>query len=222
LARAKELPVSDQYRLFRAALDDLHKKDIQIFFWDERLQSIVKKAGWSGDIDREWKNDSLLLVDSNMSALKTDLRMKRRLDYVIDLREDTPHATATITYEHTAKEKDFMTRDYQSYTRLYVPEGAWIEDVSGSAKHARPAVFGNELGRKYAGVIVQVPLGTTRTLSLRYTLPKTVDVNTYDLLIEKQPGVNDMPVTVTVMRKSGTEEKHELMLNRPFILSQAE
>lgn len=222
LARAKELPVSDQYRLFRAALDDLHKKDIQIFFWDERLQGIVRQAGWSGDLDREWKADSLLLVDSNMSALKTDFRMKRRLDYVIDLREDTPHATATITYEHTAKEKDFMTRDYQSYTRLYVPEGAWIEGISGSAKHARPAVFGNELGRKYAGVIVQVPLGTTRNLVFEYDLPKTIAPNAYDLKIEKQPGVNDMPVTVTIMRKSGAEEKHEITLNRPFVLSRAE
>ncbi len=219
LERVKQLSLQDQYRLFRVALDDLHKKDIQLFFWDERLQSIVNKAGWSGNIDREWKQDSLLLVDSNMSALKTDLRMKRSLDYVIDLRGESPKATATVTYEHTAKEKDFMTRDYQSYTRLYVPEGAWIESVEGSAKHSRPAVFGSELGRKYAGVIVQVPLGTTRTLVFEYGLPKTIAPIEYDLKIEKQPGVNDMPITVTVYRKNGSEEQHAVVLNRPFVLS---
>lgn len=221
LERVKQLSLQDQYRLFRVVLDDLHKKDIQLFFWDKRLQGIVNQAGWSGDIDRAWKGDSILLVDSNMSALKTDLRMKRSLDYVIDLRGESPKATVTVTYEHTAKEKDFMTRDYQSYTRLYIPDGAWIENVSGTAKHPRPAVFGSELGRKYAGVIVQVPLGTTRNLVFEYGLPKTIASIEYDLKIEKQPGVNDMPVTVRVLRKNGEEEKYTADLNRPFVLSEA-
>ncbi len=216
LAKVKDLSIPKKYELFKVVLDDLHKKDIQILFKDEELQSVVKAAGWSGELDQEWRNDYLLLVDSNLNALKSDYRMRRSGDYTIDLRGAERKAKAVVTYEHTAKEKDYMTRDYQSFSRVYVPEGSWLEKVTGNAK---PAVFGNELGKKYFGVIVQVPLGTTKQVTWEYRLPETLDKESYDLKLEKQPGVNDMPVTVTVLRDSGTE-KYELKLNRPFVLDE--
>lgn len=216
LAKVKDLSIPKKYELFKVVLDDLHKKDIQIMFKDEELQSVVKAAGWSGELDQEWRNDYLLLVDSNLNALKSDYRMRRSVDYTIDLRGAERKAKVVVTYEHTAKEKDYMTRDYQSFSRLYVPEGSWLERVSGNAKSA---VFGSELGKKYFGAIVQVPLGTTKQVTWEYRLPETLDKENYNLKFEKQPGVNDMPVTVTVLRDSGTE-KYELKLNRPFVLDE--
>lgn len=217
LAKAKELPLAKQYELFKVVLDDLHKKDIQIMFKDEELQRVVKAAGWSGEVDQEWASDYLMLVDSNLNALKSDYRMRRSIDYAVDLRGETRLATVTVTYEHTAKEKDYMTRDYQAFSRIYAPEGSWLESVSGNAK---PAVFGSELGKKYFGALIQVPLGTTKQVVWKYRLPDTVSKADYDLKIEKQPGVNDVPVAVTVLRDSGTE-KYEVSLNRPFVLSEA-
>lgn len=216
LAKAKELPLTKQYELFKVVLDDLHKKDIQIMFKDEGLQQIVKAAGWSGEVDQRWAADYLMLVDSNMNSFKTDYRMRRSIDYAVDLRGEAPVATVTVTYEHTAKEKDYMTKDYQAYTRLFVPEASWLESVSGNAK---PAVFGSELGKKYFGALIQIPLGATRQVVWKYRLPETVTATEYDLKIEKQPGVNDVPVTVTVTRDSGTE-KYAATLNRPIVLSE--
>ena len=142
LEKAKVLPVTGKYELFKVVLDDLHKKDIQISFHDEALQAIVRSAGWSGDINRVWDQDYLLAVDSNMNSFKTDYRMRRTMDYTIDLSGEAARAKLVVTYEHTAKEKDFMTKDYQSFSRIYVPEGSWLESVSGNAK---PAVFGSEV-----------------------------------------------------------------------------
>lgn len=217
LAKAKDLSFSKKYELFKVVLDDLHKKDIQIAFKDESLQEIVKKAGWSGEVDKEWSRDYLMLVDSNLNALKSDYRMRRSVDYTIDFRAGIKKATVSVTYEHTAKEKDYMTRDYQTFARLYVPEGSWLESATGPFK---PAVFGSELGKKYFGALVHVPLGTTKTVVWQYRLPESVTADEYDLKVEKQPGVNDMPLTVTVMRDTGME-KYETTLNRPFILSEA-
>lgn len=216
LDRVKALSVPKKYELFKVVLDDLHKKDIQIQFKDEALQDLVRQAGWSGEIDQTWKKDSLLLVDSNLNALKSDYRIRRSVDYTLDLRDSAPQAKVVVTYEHTAKEKDYMTRDYQTFARLYVPEGSWLEQVTNTAK---PAVYGNELGKKYFGALVHVPLGTTKQVTWEYRLPETIKADGYDLLIEKQPGVNDMPVTVTVLRETGTEQ-YAFKLNRPFILSQ--
>jgi len=117
-----------------------------------------------------------------------------------------------VTYEHTAKEKDYMTKDYQSFSRVYVPEGSWLESVVGNAK---PAVFGSELGKKYFGAIIQIPLGATRTVTWNYVLPKGFGAEGYDLLVEKQPGLNDVPVTVTVTNRNGETTEKSFILNRP-------
>lgn len=105
-----------------------------------------------------------------------------------------------------------MTKDYQSFARIYVPEGSWLESVSGNAK---PAVFGSDLGKKYFGAIVQIPLGATRSVTWSYVLPEDFDTADYDLLIEKQPGLNDVPVTITVKEKDGTVTEKRFILNRP-------
>ncbi len=219
LEKAKALPVTGKYELFKVVLDDLHKKDIQISFKDEKLQQIVRSAGWSGEIDRLWERDYLLVVDSNLNSFKTDYRMRRKMDYAIDLSGEVPKATLSVTYEHTAKEKDYMTKDYQSFARVYVPEGSWLESVVGAAK---PAVFGSELGKKYFGAIIQVPLGTTKTVTWKYVLPKTLTATDYDLLIEKQAGLNDVPVTVTVIGRDGVTETKSFTLNRPSVWSALE
>lgn len=215
LAKAKDLPLAKQYALFKVILDDLHKKDIQIMFKDEALQAVVAAAGWSGEVDQTWPNDYLMLVDSNLNALKSDYRVHRSLDYTLDLRGETPLARVVVTYEHTAKEKDYMTRDYQAFSRLYVPEGSWLESVSGNTK---PAVFGNELGHKYFGALIQVPLGTTKQVTWTYRLPK--QSGAYDLKVEKQAGVNDMPISVTIVRPEGGE-KYTGVLNRSLVFSAA-
>ena len=219
LEKAKGLPLTKKYDLFRIVLDDLHKKDIQISLKNEELQQIVREAGWSGEIDREWEGDYLLAVDSNMNSFKTDYRMRRSMAYTIDLQGDMPKATLSVTYVHTAKEKDYMTKDYQSFSRVYVPEGSWLESVTGSAK---PAVFGSELGKKYFGAIIQIPLGATRTVTWKYALPKGFAVDDYDLLIEKQAGLNDVPVTVTVINKAGEKTEKSFVLNRPTLWSALE
>jgi hypothetical protein len=212
LEKAKALPMSGKYALFRVVLDDLHKKDIQISFQDETLQKIVRTAGWSGEVNQEWSQDYVLAVDSNLNSFKTDYRMRRSMEYTVDLSGEIPKAKLAVTYEHTAKEKDYMTKDYQSFARIYVPEGSWLESVTGAAK---PAVFGSELGRKYFGAIIQVPLGATRTVTWNYVLPKELATSDYDLLIEKQAGLNDIPVSITVIGRDGTSETKSTVLNRP-------
>lgn len=219
LEKAKDLPITGKYDLFRVVLDDLHKKDIQISFKDEELQQIVREAGWSGEIDREWEKDYLLAIDSNMNSFKTDYRMRRSMDYTVDFQSEVPKAVLAVTYEHTAKEKDYMTKDYQSFARIFVPEGSWLESVAGNAK---PAVFGSELGKKYFGAIIHVPLGATRTVTWKYNLPKDFGPDDYDLLVEKQPGLNDVPVTVTIIDKAGEKTEKSFILNRPSKLSALE
>ncbi len=214
LRRVKEFSLSQKYELFKVVLEDLRRKDIQLSFKDENLQYRVERAHWDGKVDSIWKDDYVMTSDANLGAFKSDYYVKRSLEYTVDFSQETPHATLAFTYQHTATEKSWLTKDYQTYLRVYVPKGSWLSSVSGNTTEPK---FGEELGKKYFGALVQVKLGETKTVTFDYNLPKTITSDAYDLKIQKQPGINDVPVTIHVIHKDGTHEDRQIVLNQDFL-----
>ncbi len=219
LEQVKALSFTKKYELFKVVLDDLHRKDVQLLFKDEVLHADVVAAGWDGRLDEFWKDDYLMLVDANLNSWKSDYFVKRSYAYTIDISKEIPEAVLAITYKHTAVKKDWFTKDYQTFLRVYVPKGSFLQ---GAENTATKPVFGDFMNKKYFGMLVHVPLGTEKTVTLRYTLPKELEREWYDLKIEKQPGLNDVPVSVTVIKADGSKEEKTLTLNRNTILSTVE
>ncbi|MFZ2187868.1 MAG: DUF4012 domain-containing protein [Candidatus Moraniibacteriota bacterium] len=217
LHRVKDLSLAKKYDLFKTVLDDLHKKDIQLLFKDELLQAQVSLAGWDGAVDDHWKNDYLFLVDANLNSFKSDYFMKRSYAYTIDLTAPAPRATLAVTYRNTAKTRDWFAKDYQVFLRAYVPRGSYLSNVTSAAKDP---VYGEAFGKKYFGVLVQVPILTEKTVTFEYTLPQDFRRQWYDLKIQKQPGLSDVPVTVTVIKADGSREEKSFVLNRDSVLSE--
>jgi len=218
LHRVKDLSLSKKYELFQVIVDDLHRKDIQLLFKDVILQNQVSLSGWDGRVDSNWKNDYLFLVDANMASFKTDYYMTRSYAYTIDLSSlEAPKATLAVTYKNTAKIKDWFTKDYQTFLRVYVPMGSYLNKVTGAAEDP---VYGETFGKKYFGVLVQVPILTEKTVTFEYTLPKDFKRQWYDLKIQKQPGLNDVPVSVTVIKEDGSREEKSFILNRDTLLGE--
>ncbi len=203
------LNMGDKIKLAEIILDDLNRKDIQLYFKDAALESQAQVAQWDGGVDRIWPSDYLMLVDANMGSLKSDYYIHRSFDYTIDLSGDTPMADLKITYNHTAKEKSWMTKDYLDYLRVYVPNGSWLTGT----KNVGDKKFGNELGKKYFGTLVSVPLGQTKTIEFFYTLPQSA-VSNYDFLIQKQSGSGDVHGQVTVIYKSQKRWSIKLIFRR--------
>jgi hypothetical protein len=216
IGKVKGLGPAGLWNLYQVGLEDLNRKDVQLYFTDEALEAKVLSAGWGGAVDAKWSDDFLMAVDANLNSWKSDAVMKRSYRYEVDLSGAKPKATFTVSYEHTATEKDFMTKDYQSFLRVYVPAGSWLENVTGNAKEP---VFGEAFGKKYFGVLVQVPLGTKKDVTFTYDLPDTIDREFYDLKIQKQAGVNDVPVDITVITKDGTKKQTSFIMNRDFTYS---
>lgn len=211
-----ELDSSKKIELGKIILEDLNEKDIQLYFHDAVLQAQAEKAGWSGEMDKAWKKDFLMATDANLGAWKSDYYIKRTVDYALDLSGENPKAVLKITYNHTAKQKDFMTKDYLTYLRVYVPEGAWLV----KSKNFDGARFGNESGKKYFGAIVKVPLNSSKTVELEYNLPKEIE-REYDLKIQKQAGVNNVPVKVEIINSEGGKKNYDLTLNGDWVLGKA-
>jgi hypothetical protein len=217
LRRVQAFDLGQKKALFTLGLDLLARKDIQIYFKDEAVQSRVALAHWDGALDTTWTGDSLGVVDANLSALKTDRMMERSIDYTVDLTGDQPRAMLLVTYHNTATTKDWRTSDYQSYLRVYVPTGSWLERVEGAVTTPR---YADELGRRSMGVLVQVPLGSERTVRMVYTLPAHVAENKYRLQMTKQAGVNSEPFVIHIRHKDGTVTDEQGVLDADWTLGE--
>ena len=218
LLNIKALSFKEQYTVFTTLLDNLHRKSIQVYFVDAYLQEVVTDAGWDGATDTLWKDDFFMLIDANLGALKSDYHMRRRIEYTVDLREEAPKAMLKLTYTHTGVARDWYTKDYITYLRAYIPDGSYVTQITNGDK----PVYGTELGKKYVGVIVGVPLASEKTVTFEYTLPKDIDAGQwYDLKVVKQAGVTGEPLSITIIRKDGSIKTFNETLNRDFILSES-
>ncbi|MDR3559710.1 MAG: DUF4012 domain-containing protein [Candidatus Pacebacteria bacterium] len=211
------LNASQKIDLAKIILGDLNQKDIQLYFADSQLEKSARAANWAGAVDQSWSKDYLMMVDANLNSFKSDYYIRRSFDYTVDLSGDTPKADLKITYVHTAKLADWMTRDYRSYLRIYVPQGSWLSGSQGLSD----IQYGDELGKKYFGSIVQIPIGATRTFELSYNLPKNISTSDYNLLIQKESGVENVPGKITVIGKNGAKNVYNLTLTGDWTLNKS-
>lgn len=196
-------------------IKDLNNKDIQLFFKNAELEKYAAGAGWAGLVEKDWQEDYLMMVDANIGAWKSDYYVKRSFEYVVDLQKDIPTATLKITYRHSGKVRDWMTKNYLTYLRVYVPEGSFLHEQ----KNFDDTKFGNEFGKKYFGALVLVPLGQEKTVELKYDLPKKIAEGRYELLIQKQSGVSNLPGKFVVISKDGKTKESTVDTKRDWIMA---
>ena len=216
IKKVSDLNASQKIELMNIILNDLDKKDIQLYFKDANLAQKVNGANWGGKTDTDWNNDYLMISDANLGAYKSDYYIKRSFEYSMDFSKEIPTANLKITYHHTAEHKDWMTKDYLDYLRVYVPEGSWMTD----SKNTGEMKFGNELEKTFFGSLITVPLGQEKTIEFSYTLPEEFKDKSYDLKIQKQAGINDVPVKVHVTDKDGNKKDYEFIMNSDIVLSE--
>lgn len=217
MKRVGELSLREKLKLLDVVLADLATKDIQLNFKDGRMQKISAAAQWTGQLDTDWKQDYLMTVDANLGAWKSDYSVKREMDYTIDLSQGVPKAKLRITYNHTATQKDYMTKDYLTYLRVYVPEGFLLVSASDSLDPK----FGSESvrsggSRNYFGTIIHVPISSTKTVEFNYILPKNSTTD-YALKIQKQAGINREPVQIHFIGKAGEKKEYAGFLENDFV-----
>jgi hypothetical protein len=218
IEKSKNLGFQEKLLLFDVILDDLRKKDIQLSFKDPKMQKIVDEAGWSGKMDADWKGDYVMAVDANLGAWKSDYYVKRDLEYFIDLSKEVPSAKLRINHHHTALQKDYMTKDYFSYLRIYLPEGAWLlnkEDFSDIRFGKEKLIDGKE--RNYFGTIVRFPINSKKTVEFDYILSKKIADN-YILKIQKQAGINEEPVKIYFTGQNGEKKEYSGILDSELVL----
>lgn len=189
---------------------EMKNRNVMVNFTDPNLQQAVASVHWDGTVPQDWGGDYLMAVDANMGALKSDYYIKREMIYDVDLTQPKPLVTLNIKYNHTAPYGDWRTSDYHSYLRVYVPQGSnFLESKMVSRLNTN-----EEFGKTYFGFMCHVLIGRQTDAIIKYELPESFhDMNDYRLLIQKQSGAGNVPVTVRIKTKDGEYTQEQTLMN---------
>ena len=188
-------------------LQDLYtlaeEKQILFSFEDQHLQTQAEDLGWAGRLQKVEGNGYLHVADANLGALKTDRFMEREWRITENPCPDSRDICGTVelVYTNTAQEHSRLNTKYRSYTRVYLPQSAFVHEVTGI--DGNPS-YGRKGDKKEVGFLFRVPVNAEKTITLSYTRTSP-SKDTSRIAIEKQPGVEEIPVSVS--RNGQTIEK---------------
>jgi len=186
-------------KISKFVLEELRNKDVMLNFEDENFQKMVERVHWGGKVSESWEGDYLMLVDSNMGALKSNYYVKRDIEYNVDLTREKPIAELNVFYRHEATYGDWRTSDYHSYFRVYTPEGSNLLE----RKMVSYPLTETDFGKTYFGFLLHVLINGKTDVKIKYELPEKVRESNYKLLIQKQSGIGDVPVKINVKTNDG-------------------
>ncbi|MEN8252371.1 MAG: DUF4012 domain-containing protein [Patescibacteria group bacterium] len=203
ISHVEQMSFTEKVTLFNNLIDSFDSKGVQFYFNDEKISTIIEANNWGGKVDEQWDKDYLMISDANLLSDKTDDLIERDIDYDVDLTGTIPQVVLKVHYKNNGTKRDGEANDYQTYMRAYVPANTWFTGIENCVLEPR---YGDKYGKKYVGCLVHVPLGTEKTVTIRYNLPLDIKNHyPYNLKIQKQSGVDDVPVNVNV-KTSGEEE----------------
>ena len=191
-------------KLASFAQTELRDKNIMIWFKDPALQSLVTGVHWDGAVSPDWTGDYVMLVDANLGALKSDYWVKRSLDYSVDFTAGPkPIATVKYTYNHTATYGDWRTSDYHTYTRILAPLGSKYVENSRIKTGGVLSQDSTDFNKTIFGYKVDAIMNHSLDTGIKYELPDTIKAEGYQLLIQKQSGIGNIPVVVHIKTDKG-------------------
>jgi hypothetical protein len=199
--RIIELPITKWPELFEVIRRNVAEGQIAIYSNDEQAQKLFVDQGWAGTIEHKEGQDLLMVVDSNMHALKTDPYIDRETSYTITpTGKSTYSGTVTSTYTHTGNFTLTESR-YRNYVRLYAPLGTRLTSYEGFMLNDKvndptgaPGVvtIEEENGMQVFGGFVAIEPGESKTISWTFdlapTVTETINAGSYTLIAPKQLG----------------------------------
>lgn len=195
----------------------LNERAIQIWLANPAAAKLMAQQGWDGRLAPEAGSDFISLVDMNMGYNKVNAVLERSLSYKVtwpDGPTAPAQATLTATYRHPldvenpvcvprtdfsklASYTDLIERCYFGYVRLYVPDGSQLVAIEGVEKESVVAQPG-EAGTEVFGGYFSVKPGEEHTITFTYTLPESITVDNYRLVVQRQSGTGPLPLDIAV------------------------
>ncbi len=198
----------------------IEARDLQFYFVDTELESLVTQWGWHGGVairpcqsryqDVPCMGDGVAVVDANLGVNKANFFVRKEAvaDVTVLDNGDIEH-TLTVSVRNEAHAQADGAGAYLSYMRFVLPpdathiavtldgNGVPVRDSGSVAPPPAPYVVEE---RSVEFVLIHVPFRVntreTKQVTIRWTRPGAAQFasqGTYQFTIRKQPGVSSFP-----------------------------
>lgn len=178
-----------------AFVDTANRKHILFYFHNSFAQKLVERYNYAGRI-KDYDSDYFHLNNSNFGGLKGNLYVQQKVvqDIQID-SEGRVTKSVDVTLINPVKADGWLVSIYLNWMRLYAPKGSTLI----SKKVFKDFTSGEELNKEvYRGFGPTYPKSSSTT-NFTYQLPfKIKPGENYKMLIQKQPGVNEIDMTIKI------------------------
>lgn len=220
----EKLRTSDfnQLGFFRAVVSSLAEKDLTFFFYNPQVAELIKSFNWGGsliyagkdslcqNIKNKCLEDYLFINEANLGRNRANFFLKRMINYSVLLTEEGKFKqTLKINYQNLSLSETWPAGRYKNYLRIILPEKTSLESVmlndSADPNYWLQIPEGKvdvatASGKISYGFLVEIPPKSSRTVEVKYSLPKAVDLTrpfTYLVSVQKQSGVSQTPYSLT-------------------------
>src|SRR3989344_1736843 len=204
---------SDQWlAIFNSVIANIDKHAVLMYFNNLKLETFPADQGFAGQI-YQGSGDYIMPVISNVKGSKTDAVTDTSLALTTEFDGSDAIHTLTITRTHNGGNEKyaFYNKQNPAYIRVLVPANAELVGIQGDDSpnfkpiiNYKTASFNNfitndtlvkfeasgmEAGKKEFQFWLIVDAGKTKTVTVVYRVPKALDGDTYNLYVQKQPGL---------------------------------
>jgi len=186
-------------------LKNIQSKHLMFYFPDdEDFQETAETFNAAGRI-KDYEHDYFHLNDTNFAGAKSNLYVTQTVDQEIEVdRDGTVNKTVTITYKNPEPPDDCNLESgglclnglLRDWVRIYVPEGSELIEILGSDINPTTS---KDLGKTVFEAFIELRPQSQTKLIVKYRLPFKLDSGqTYQMLIQKQPGAKNHHYTISL------------------------
>lgn len=219
LANAMGSPKHTWPKLVNVLLDSIKQKHLLFYFLEDKTQKVAEDFNAAGRI-QPYAFDYLHVNDANLGGAKSDIYITRSVEQEIETTGGVVTKTVSISYQNPKKGSNCnleagqlcLNGVYRDYVRLLVPKGSKLISVVGSEVKEQVS---EDLDKTVFEAFFTMRPESQSKIVFKYDLPP-LDLSTYKLLIQKQPGLPNVKHTITLNGNQvvvDVDQDKELILN---------
>lgn len=192
-------------QLFQQFIVDANEKNIMFYLYDKEAQKGIEALNWAGRVN-DFNGDYMYINDANFGGQKSNLFVEKTLTVDYTISKGVIKKKVTMEYKNPKPYSDCnlergglcLNATLRNYQRILVPKGSVLDSSKGSQVKVGTS---EDLGKTvYDAFFTVNPLGKA-SMAYEYTLPFKTSEKTLPVYIQKQPGVDNIPITITVNGK---------------------
>ena len=206
-------------KLINVFLDSIKQKHFLFYFLEDKTQKIAEDFNAAGRI-QPYAFDYLHINDANFGGAKSDMYITREVEQEIESTGGVVTKTVTLSYNNPRKGSNCnleagqlcLNGVYRDYVRLLVPKGSKLISVIGSEVKEQVS---EDLDKTVFEAFFTMRPQSQSKIVFKYELPP-LELSTYKLLIQKQPGLPNVRHTITLNGNQTVvdiDQDQELVLN---------